>query len=64
VSAWDKMPPLERKLEMKRRALVRRRNNRIRKRERLEAAAVDELAESEGSALAFPRGLRVQTDGS
>jgi len=53
MSAWTKLTPLQRKLELKRRALVRRAN-----RVRLRAAARELLERSGGSPLAFPNGLK------
>lgn len=55
--AWTKLTPLERKLEMRRRAVVRR-NNRRDRRARLIESAKDLLAATDGSAFAFPHGLK------
>jgi len=50
VSAWDKVPPLLRKLEMKRRARVRKRNRALRRQE-LEKAAADGMSHRPGAGL-------------
>lgn len=47
MSAWDKLTPLERKLELKRRARVRRQNRKA----RLLAAALEHVSERPGAAL-------------
>jgi hypothetical protein len=50
VSAWDRMSPLQRKLEMKRRCRVRKHNRALRK-QQLEAAAVEGVNHRPGAGL-------------
>lgn len=54
-SAWTGVPPLERKLEMKRRARVRRLNRALR-RQSLEAAAVEGVNHRPGAGLSRTTG--------
>lgn len=52
--AWDGVPQLKRKLEMRRRAAIRRKNRAERKRRLLEAA-IDHAAHMPGAALVVVR---------
>lgn len=59
--AWTKLTPLERKLEMKRRAVVRR-NNRVLRKRKLEADAAEGVNHRPG--VAFVRASGGESDGS